>query len=153
MGAQSLMAETIRSSRRRFIQFLLGGSVLGFLTVVFYPVVRYVFPPRGSESVGGEVLAGNVAELQLNTAKIFRFGDRPGILIRTQDGEWRAFSAVCTHLQCTVQYDPRQKLIWCACHNGYFDLTGRNVAGPPPNPLETYRVDVRGEEIFVSKGA
>ena len=64
-----------------------------------------------------------------------------------------AFSAVCTHLNCTVQYRPDLSQIWCACHNGHFDLNGKNVEGPPPRPLEAFAVNARGNQIVVSKGA
>jgi Rieske Fe-S protein len=33
---------------------------------------------------------------------------------------------------------PGDSVIWCACHNGRFDLDGRVLAGPPPRPLEKY---------------
>ncbi len=42
-------------------------------------------------------------------------------------------------------------MIWCACHNGRYDLTGKNVSGPPPRPLEEFHVNVRGDEIIVSR--
>ena len=62
-----------------------------------------------------------------------------------------AFSAICTHLDCTVQFREDLSRIWCACHNGHFDLTGRNVEGPPPRPLDAFEVNVRGDEIVVSR--
>ena len=93
----------------------------------------------------------SVLNLAPNSARPFRFGNRPGILVRTEAGELRAFSAVCTHLDCTVQFREDISRIWCACHNGHFDLTGRNVQGPPPRPLDTYEVNVRDDEIVVSK--
>jgi Rieske Fe-S protein len=43
--------------------------------------------------------------------------------------------------------------IWCACHNGRYDLTGKNVAGPPPRPLEAFDVSVRNDEIMISRRA
>ena len=79
------------------------------------------------------------------------FGGRPAILIRTVEGEYRALSATCTHLNCTVQYRGDLKTIWCACHNGMYDLAGRNVGGPPPRPLESYKVDVTRDAVVVSK--
>ncbi|MGD2134955.1 MAG: Rieske (2Fe-2S) protein, partial [Gemmatimonadales bacterium] len=88
-----------------------------------------------------------------NSAQVFKFGSRPGILLRLASGEFRAFSAACTHLGCIVQYRPDLAHIWCACHNGHFDLNGRNIQGPPPAPLEQYTVNVRGGEIVVSKGS
>ncbi|MBI2884427.1 MAG: Rieske 2Fe-2S domain-containing protein, partial [Candidatus Methylomirabilis oxyfera] len=64
----------------------------------------------------------------------------------------RAFSAVCTHLQCTVQYREDRQDIWCACHNGVYDLNGKNISGPPPRPLEALKLNVRGDQIIVMKG-
>ena len=141
-------------SRRRFVNWFLGTSVGAFLLAVFYPVSRYLVPPTAGESSAGTVtLAIKPEDVRPNTGQIFKFGSRPGILVRTAAGELRAFSAVCTHLNCTVQYRPDFGQIWCACHNGHFDLNGKNVEGPPPRPLETFVVNARGNQIVVSKGA
>ena len=140
-------------SRRAFLQSLLKGGVLALLGAALYPIARYLYPPRGAESSVSNVVAAKVDELAVNTAKIFRFGNRPGILINTPQGELKAFSAVCTHLNCTVQYESDNSLIWCACHNGKYDLNGQVISGPPPRPLEAYQVNVRGDEIVVSKSA
>lgn len=138
--------------RRRLIHLLLGGGLLSTLGSIFVPIVNFVLPPKTQESAQSSVVAARVGELSVNSGKIFRFGTRPGILIHTPAGEYAAFSAVCTHLECTVQYRPDFKHVWCACHNGHFDLTGKNISGPPPRPLETYRVDIRSEDIVVSRG-
>jgi hypothetical protein len=71
--------------------------------------------------------------------------------VRTAAGDLKAFSATCTHLDCTVQYKNDQGILWCACHNGKYDLNGRNISGPPPRPLDSFRVVVQGEEVLVSK--
>lgn len=134
-------------TRRSFVDYFLGGGFMALLGSVFFPVLKYVMPPAIPQAVQNDVVAGKVGELAPNAAKIFRFGNKPGILVCTPEGEYRAFSAVCTHLQCTVQYRQDFKHIWCACHNAHFDLNGRNIEGPPPRPLEEYRVEVRGEEI------
>jgi Rieske Fe-S protein len=118
---------------------------------ILYPVVRYISPPDVPEAATEQIVAGREGELKPNEGKIFRFGSKPGLLIRTEDGEYHALSATCTHLNCTVQYKGDRKQIWCACHNGYYDLAGRNVAGPPPRPLEVYRVNVANGEIVVSR--
>jgi Rieske Fe-S protein len=140
-------------SRRAFVQTLLKGGVLALLGAVLYPILRYLVPPRGSEVSASSAVAAKVGELAANTAKIFRFGQRPGILIHTPQGELKAFSAVCTHLNCTVQYDEDTSVIWCACHNGKYDLNGQVISGPPPRPLDAYQVNVRGDDVVVSKSA
>jgi Rieske Fe-S protein len=142
------------ATRRGFIDWVLATSVGAFLLAVLYPVTRYLVPPSGGESSAASVtLALKPDDIKPNTGQIVKFGSRPAIVVRTAAGELRAFSAVCTHLNCTVQYRGDLGHIWCACHNGHFDLNGQNIAGPPPRPLDPYVVNVRGTQIVVSKGA
>jgi Rieske Fe-S protein len=150
MERQALTGEI---GRRKFLNWFLGTSVGAFLVAVLYPVSRYLIPPRVEESTArGVTLSLKPADIKPNSGQIFRFGSQPGILVRTPAGELRAFSAVCTHLSCIVQYRADIGHLWCACHNGHFDLNGKNIAGPPPKPLEQYVVNTRGEQIFVGKG-
>jgi len=137
--------------RRRFLDILLGSGIVATLASVLYPILEFMIPPKVTEAQQNSVAAGKVGELKPNSAKIFKFGRAPGLLILTATGEYRAFSATCTHLDCTVQYRTDTKQIWCACHNGQYDLTGRNIGGPPPRPLDAYTVNLRGEDIVVSK--
>jgi len=137
--------------RRRFVEVLLGGGFLATAIAFIYPVLRYLIPPKASDLGSDSVVAGRAGELKPNSGKIFRFGNHPGLLIRTASGEYRAMSATCTHLSCTVQYRDDLHQVWCACHNGTYDLNGRNISGPPPRPLEGFEVQVRGEEIFVRR--
>lgn len=141
----------MRLTRRKFIHFILGGGLLAFLASAFYPILRYLLPPTGTEESVSSVIAAKVGELVPNSGKIFRFGDKPALLILTEQGTYKAFSAVCTHLNCTVEYNPASKGILCACHNGRYDLNGRVISGPPPKPLPEFKITQRGEEIIVSK--
>ena len=138
-------------SRRSFVNWVLGTGAGSVLAAIFYPVVRFIIPPKIAEAETSQVLAGKVSELGQTRWKIFRFGSSPGILVRTQEGEYRALSATCTHLDCTVQFKSDVDQIWCACHNGFYDLHGTNIAGPPPKPLTAYTVNVVGDDIFVSR--
>ncbi len=137
--------------RRDFLDWMirLAGGTLG--AFVLYPVLRYLVPPRIPEAATRRVVAAKKNELAPGSFKTFPFGSQPGILIRTPDGEYRALTAVCTHLGCTVQYRNADRTIWCACHNGLYDLEGRNVSGPPPRPLEPFVVHVEGEDVVVEK--
>jgi Rieske Fe-S protein len=138
-------------NRRQFTNFLLGGGLLGWLGSVLYPVISFLRPPEIPEANVQSVKAGLASEFEPNSAEILKFGRKPVILIRTESGEFRAFAATCTHLDCIVQYRGDLKQIWCACHNGLYDLKGRNVSGPPPKPLEEFAVNVVNDEILVSR--
>ncbi|HED09122.1 MAG TPA: Rieske (2Fe-2S) protein [Caldithrix abyssi] len=137
--------------RNRFLNIILGGGTLAWLGSIFYPVFSFLNPPKRPEANVHSVKAGPADKLAVNSGEIIKFGRRPVLLIRMDTGEVRAFSATCTHLDCIVQYRQDSKQIWCACHNGYYDLRGRNISGPPPRPLDVYPVNIVNNEIIVSK--
>jgi Rieske Fe-S protein len=141
----------MEADRRGWVGWLLGGGVAASLASFVYPVLRFVNPPEVSEAPVNEVTAGKITELMVNSARMVRFGSRPVLLIRTSDTEWRAFDGTCTHLNCTVQYQQEGRQIWCACHNGFYDLNGKVVSGPPPRALAQYEVNVRGDDVVITK--
>ena len=138
-------------NRRGFVNVLLGGGIIGWLAAVLYPVVSYLRPPKVPEANVQTVKAGLASEFPNDSAEIIKFGRKPVILVRTGEGEFRALGATCTHLDCIVQYRSDLKQIWCACHNGLYDLNGRNISGPPPRPLEPYAVNIVDDEIHISE--
>ncbi len=140
-------------NRRKFINVFLGGSLFGTIASFLYPVIRYLIPPRQAEALAKRVAAAKVGELAPNSAKLFKFGSAPALLINTAEGDLRAFSAICTHLTCTVRYESDTGTLLCPCHNGRFDLAGNVISGPPPRPLDAFEVEVSGDEIFVFKKA
>lgn len=132
------------SNRRSFLNWFLGTSVGALFVSVAYPVARFVSPPRIPEASTNQVEAGLTSDPQLveKGFKIVRFGLEPVILVKVSELEYRAFSATCTHLDCIVEYQKDKSRMWCNCHGGAYDLTGRNVAGPPPRPLTAYKVNL-----------
>jgi Rieske Fe-S protein len=141
--------------RRSFLDALLTAGFVSTAAAVVYPVSRFLIPPASGEPATASVDAGKAAALKPNSGKIVKFGSKPAIVVRTGEGELRAFSAVCTHLECTVQYKADTSQLWCACHNGTYDLGGNVVSGPPPRGLERFVVNTRGEpgdeEIVISR--
>jgi cytochrome b6-f complex iron-sulfur subunit len=137
--------------KRDFLRYVLGGGILAWAASVLYPVMAFLKPPKQAEAEVSSVKVGKLSDIEPDSGKIIRFGNKPVLLIRTADGDLSALSATCTHLDCTVQYRKDLGVIWCACHNGKYDLTGRNVDGPPPRPLDAFRIVIQGDEVFVSK--
>jgi cytochrome b6-f complex iron-sulfur subunit len=138
--------------RRRFLDALLGTGFASTVVAMVYPVWRYLIPPASGEPATQSVVAAQASQVKANSGLLFKFGSKPGLLIRTPGGELQAFSAVCTHLQCTVQYRGETSQIWCPCHNGMYDLSGNVVSGPPPRPLERLVINQRGDDVVVSRG-
>lgn len=141
----------VQQDKRSFLKFVLTGGVIAWLAAVIYPVLAYLKPPKQAEVVVKSVKAGKIADFVNDTGTIIKFGTKPVLLIRDSKGEFKAFSATCTHLDCTVQYRSDFGLIWCACHNGKYDLNGKNVSGPPPRPLDTFDVALQGDDVLVYK--
>ena len=139
------------TSRRSFLDMLLGASLIAWLGAVIYPVVRFLMPPKQPTIDVNSLSVGPLEEFSLNSSKILRFGRNPVLVIRDKVGDMKAFSARCTHLDCNVQYKNDTEQIWCACHNGFYDMEGRNVSGPPPRPLQRYVVSVIDEKIVITR--
>jgi cytochrome b6-f complex iron-sulfur subunit len=132
-------------NRRSFLDAVLGIGFVSTIVAVAYPVWRYLIPPASA------VVAAQASQLKANSGMVFKFGSKPGLLVRAPDGELHAFNAVCTHLECTVQYKADTSTIWCACHNGMYDLQGNVISGPPPRPLERLVVNQRNNDVVVSR--
>ena len=144
-----------RFPRRTLLDAILGFGFVSSAIAAFYPVTRFLVPPAGGEPSTNSVTAAKASQVPPNSGLVFPFGSKPAILVRTPEGELRAFTAVCTHLECTVQYKADTSQIWCACHNGLYDLAGNVVSGPPPRGLESFTVALRGEpgkeDVVVSR--
>jgi len=137
-------------SRRQFLNGLIGGWVGAMLAALVYPIVRFMFPPTKEPD---EVIlpVADYKDMAPNTTKMFAWGRKPGILKKNDDGSLIAFVGVCTHLDCNVMYIPEQRKFFCACHDGWYDEFGTNIAGPPPKPLRQLFVSLEGEELIIKK--
>ena len=156
LAADAVPPERADFDRRTFLDALLAVGFVSTAAAIAYPVSRFLVPPPSGEATTAFAVAGKAAALTPNSGLIFPFGGKPAILVRTTDGDLRAFSAVCTHLECTVQFKADTSQLWCPCHNGIYDLGGNVVSGPPPRGLEHLVVNVRGEpgeeDVVVSRG-
>jgi Rieske Fe-S protein len=156
-------------SRRSWVLQSLKAAVAATVVAIFYPVAWFLRPRKATTSGALEITAPfTVDQLPGAEANPFDFASKPCLVVLTPEGTKRlaqgeplragdvkAFNAICTHVDCTVKYRLDQGDIYCSCHEGIYDLNGRNVSGPPPRPLESYKVILRGdpghEEIVVSR--
>lgn len=143
------------TSRRWFLNTFLGGSLTAWLGAILYPLYAYLRPPAQAEANISAVKVDAVDQFPADSGRIVPFGRKPALVIRlgadASSNGFRAFIATCSHLDCTVQYQKDKKAIFCACHNGLYDLNGKNIAGPPPRPLNPLRVNVREGTVYISK--
>ena len=136
--------------RRWFLQYvLLGFSALATAAGTVIPIVSFLWPPKaeGGEA-SGRVAVASPADLPVGTGEVYSVHNKPVIVMNTPDG-YKAVSAVCTHLGCIVYWDEKKEVIACPCHEAFFTTEGAVISGPPPAPLEVYRVQVEGDQIYV----
>jgi len=138
MEEQVEAASNPLTSRRHFLDLLLGASILGWLASIAYPVIRYLTPlPQTGPTGPTRLTRDEASKLEQNKFVIVPVSGQRVIVFQSQD-QLFALSAKCTHEGCTVTFQPAQSGIWCPCHDGRFDLSGRVVSGPPPRPLTKY---------------
>jgi cytochrome b6-f complex iron-sulfur subunit len=148
-------AEDSEKATRRAFLVAAGAAGLCYTAALAYPIYRYLASPEemaSSATAVKEVSLRDAQKLPAGSVLMFKFGTSPAMLIHHADGTWASLSAVCTHLGCTVQYEPHLDRIHCACHGGVYNAyTGANVSGPPPKPLKNFNVAVGENSVEVSR--
>jgi len=71
-------------------------------------------------------------------------------VVRKSDSEVRVFSDICTHLGCRVTWHPDQEHYISPCHDGHFDILGKNISGPPPRPLDEFITKIENGNLSVT---
>jgi cytochrome b6-f complex iron-sulfur subunit len=140
-------------NRRGFLKYaLLGFSGVVTAAGVLTPIIAFLWPPKqGSGTAGDRVAVASTADLPPDTGAVFSVNNKPVIVVNTADG-YKALSATCTHLGCIVSWNEQRSVIVCPCHEAYFNTNGAVISGPPPSPLESYRVQVEGDQIYIEGG-
>jgi len=136
------------TSRRNFIQFgiaAVGAAWAGtMLQTRLFPIQAGVAEAQPVEFP--------LSELPVGKTRQIIYAGQPAIVLRTAESI-KAFSMICTHLGCTVEWQEGNQEFYCPCHDGRFDQFGEVVAGPPPVPLEAYPVQIVGDKVVVGETA
>ena len=136
------------TTRRGLFKGLYGLFLAGGLGGLLYGLYRFLAPGGGA----APAVEIPLREIAAGGEYAFQYGGSPGILIQGEDGSFKAFSLVCTHLACTVVWVPEKKEFNCPCHDGHFDAEGNVLSGPPPSALGRWRVQVKGDRVLVGEG-
>jgi len=132
-------------TRRKVLKGMIG--LLGAIGLgnVLYGTYRFWAPGAGGQ-VAVEIPLSQIPE---GGNVMFQYGGSPGILFRLEDGSFKALSLVCTHMACTVSWNPEKREFYCPCHEGFFDAEGKVLSGPPPTPLEKWKAEVKDDKVVV----
>jgi cytochrome b6-f complex iron-sulfur subunit len=134
--------------RRRFLKIFLAflGSIT-FLSFT-YSFLKFL-TSLPSKSADLNRLTLHRSDIPSGTAKNIVFRNTPAVIINRPDKGYFAFSRICTHLGCLVEYNKSTLQFICPCHAGTYDLEGNVVSGPPPKPLAAIPVKIEGETIII----
>ena len=121
---------------------LFGMGTLGFRFLQF-------LVPNRKDRQAETVLIGAASKIPVGEAVPMDLGTHKILVLRTNEGIV-AFSRRCTDLGCLVSWNKEREQFVCPCHQGTFDKTGLNIAGPPPRPLDRFNIIKRGEQLYVN---
>ena len=119
-------------SRRAFLSVAAVVSLLGATAAALRLGLRFLLPAASSASAS-VFRVGSPEQYTLGGRRLLQ---RERVLIARDASGFRALSATCTHLGCTVTL-----MEWgfnCPCHGSKFDWDGMNFAGPAPRPLDCF---------------
>lgn len=137
-------------SKRSILNWLLGGSLVAFLAATLYPIIRFLYPTTAGESFAKEwVDVASITEVPVKGGKKVAFANKPVYVIHPIPDDYRAYSAICTHLGCIISWDQNRQQFLCPCHVAIFDINGNVVSGPAPRPLPKYKVQVREDKVYI----
>lgn len=136
-------AELPGTSRRTLLAGIGGLSIVGISGCAVY----------GDTSDDAPAGRPGKGELLVKVSEVPEAGgvlleDAKLVVTQPEAGTFKAFSAICTHQNCTVS-QVEDGIIFCPCHKSEFDLNGEVVGGPAPSPLPEQAITVKGDEILM----
>jgi nitrite reductase/ring-hydroxylating ferredoxin subunit len=117
-----------------------------------------ITPPAGQsqsqsqslQAPAGYIFVAPMTALSGKSSAYFNHPTQGSSILVDYGGQWKAFSSVCTHAGCTVQFTGSS--VYCPCHAGYFSPTNGSVqGGPPMTPLPEFGVVVQNGSLYVSQ--
>ncbi len=153
-----------RLSRRDFLKASIAaiGGFIGALTGL--PSAGYLLSPANRAGAEDEAIIplGALEKYPISVPTRFDFtrtrvngwertAKNYGLyVVRTGEREVRVFSDICTHLGCRVTWHADIEHYVSPCHDGHFDLLGKNISGPPPRPLDEFVTTIENGNLFVA---
>jgi Rieske Fe-S protein len=144
--------DSLPISRRTVIMTsgLAAAAIAGLSSCTNYstaPASAPSTPASGESSPAAGPLTVKESDIPVGSGKIFP--DSQTVITQPKKGEFKAFSAICTHMGCVV--DSITNTINCPCHGSKYSITDGSVVNPPaPQPLPPKTIKVDGANLVVS---
>ncbi|MBI5953664.1 MAG: ubiquinol-cytochrome c reductase iron-sulfur subunit [Chloroflexi bacterium] len=149
-------------SRRDFIKTTTAfiGGLIG--VGIGLPTIVYLLSPSFRKTEDELVVdLGPLDKYPLGIPTLFEFTrtkvngwERTGLgygvfVLRQTEKDVRVFSDICTHLACRVNWHPDIQHYISPCHDGHFDISGNNISGPPPRPLDEFITKIEAGNLYI----
>lgn len=152
-------------TRRQALNFLIAG-INGLIAVLLaVPVFGYLLTPiLRKTGAAAWVSLGPAADFHGTEPQRadFRYTSEVGYtaesvngfayIVPGEDPTPLVLSPICTHMGCNVVWNGEKQLFLCPCHGGQYTADGRNVAGPPPRPLDRIPARVENGVLMIQAG-
>jgi cytochrome b6-f complex iron-sulfur subunit len=133
-------------SRRKLIVYAWIGAAVVVTGELIVGSFAFLWPKK-TQGKGEKVfVAGKVGDFKVGEIIYFR---KEKTFIKKLEEGFLAFSAVCPHLNCIVNWNEMLKKFECPCHGATFDPRGQVLVGPPPRPLDLYKLRIIDEKLVV----
>ncbi|OGP62522.1 MAG: hypothetical protein A2170_10990 [Deltaproteobacteria bacterium RBG_13_53_10] len=137
-------------SRRKLLVYLWTGAGAIALGELIFGTLAFLWPRRRGAKGEKIFIAGEVDDFKIGEVVYFR--KEKTFVGRTEEG-FLAFSSVCPHLACIVNWSEKLKSFECPCHGAKFNRKGEVTEGPPPRPLDLYKLQiVQGKLVIDTAG-
>lgn len=137
-------------SRRRLIGYAWIGAGVVVIGELIFGTFAFLWPRR-KEGKGEKVfVAGKASDFKVGEVIYFR---KERVFVERSEQGFLAFSAVCTHLNCVVNWNEMLKKFECPCHGAKFNRYGEVLEGPPPRPLDLYKLQIVEEKLVIDMGS
>jgi Rieske Fe-S protein len=169
MKKQICVEETELHTNKGIRDFLkICSVVLSSLIGVVYavPLIRTFISPALRQTVSGStglIELGSISSCQVNVPMNVKIVDTKmdawtkfppteiGAvwIIMNKDKKFTAFTSICPHLGCGINWDEDSGKFICPCHDSFFDIEGRVLSGPSPRGMDTLETEIKDGKIFV----
>jgi cytochrome b6-f complex iron-sulfur subunit len=135
-------------SRRRLMAYAWIGAAAIVMGELIGGTFAFLWPRRKGPKVETVFIAGKVTDFKVG--EVIPSRKERTFILRTEGG-FLAISAICTHLHCIVNWNEMLKKFECPCHGAKFNQNGEVLEGPPPRPLDLYKLQIVAGNVVVDR--
>ena len=136
--------------RRAFLRYLIRALGLMWAGGFAATALSYLHLPRRLRTSSSQAVeVGPETDLRPGEGRMVTGDHSPFWVVHTESGKLIALLAECTHRRCILTWQAETATLLCPCHGGSFDLNGNVLGGPPPRPLQSLAVSVKGGTVYV----